>query len=211
MTMNAEVQAAPDLPPEPPENLAARLEGYATSERSYTWAEYSQAMKEASDALHAVTLWRRANPTAGVRVAPPVEKPIGYISQIAVGELQDPNAPDNPLTLRHSKSVHPRAEVPVYLHPAPAPTSDDPIGDFQAEARQAKFNEMAREWTAPVAGAQEKLPPLPEPLCKGMYVNSFTDDQMQDHARAAYAMGRASAVRDYVSLNDAALAAAPTP
>lgn len=66
----AGVQVAPNLPPEPPENLAARLEGYATSERSYTWAEYSQAMKEASDALHAITLWRRANPTAGVRVAP---------------------------------------------------------------------------------------------------------------------------------------------
>lgn len=42
----------------------------------------------------------------------------------------------------------------------------------------------------------------------------YTTDDMQDYARAAYAMGRASAVRDYVNLNDAALAArqvAPAP
>lgn len=42
-------------------------------------------------------------------------KPIGYISEDALTELQDPNAPDNILTLRHAKSKNRNATIPVYL------------------------------------------------------------------------------------------------
>jgi hypothetical protein len=50
------------------------------------------------------------------------------------------------------------------------------------------------------------LPPLPERDGDWAGDDWFTANSMRDYARAAYAIGRGSAVRDYVILNDATLA-----
>lgn len=69
-------------------------------------------------------------------MAPKQEAPIGYISSLALIELQDPDAPDNILTLRHSKSKHPRCEIAVYIDAQPAPAAangaltDEQIGQI---------------------------------------------------------------------------------
>jgi hypothetical protein len=63
-----------------------------------------------------------------------------------------------------------------------------------------------RRSVPPAAGGDE-LPPLPKAPCLLPGVYAYRREDMQDYARAAYAMGRGAAVRDYVNLNDAAIAA----
>lgn len=91
----------------------------------YVWGRTGDmwATWKAARAAIAPTQPVAASEAASVGLQSP-DTPIGYISHDALIELQDPNAPDNPLTLRHSKSVHRRAEVPVYLTvPPPAPVA----------------------------------------------------------------------------------------
>lgn len=60
---------------------------------------------------------------------------------------------------------------------------------------------------APAPTELAELPPLPShPEPHSHTWSELERKAIHDHARAAYAMGRASAVRDYVCLNDAALA-----
>lgn len=51
------------------------------------------------------------------------------------------------------------------------------------------------------------LPPPPKPECLVVGVYGYCGSHMSDYGKVCYAVGRASAVRDYVTLNEAALAA----
>lgn len=81
------------------------------------------------------------------------------------------------------------------------------------EKLEAELAECRR--AAPSSSADE-LPPLPQPMRKvyerphgAQELFYFTAEQMRDYARAAFALGRGAAVRDYVIGGSAIQAAAP--
>jgi hypothetical protein len=79
---------------------------------------------------------------------------------------------------------------------------DRPISDDEVETVRAALAQPA----APVVDGE--LPPLPKPECLLPGVYAYRAKHMSAYGAACFAVGRGSAVRDYITLNEASLAAA---